>query len=117
MCDNGCAARPADILSMTPEELSGFVTETLSEKPFRAAQIYGWMMKGASVDEMTNVPAALREKLKEKCEYRLPTIARRLVSKKDGTRKYLFELQEAGKSVLNALKLEYGDSWEQEDSE
>ncbi len=32
-------------------------------------------------------------------------------------RKYLFELQEAGRSVLNALKLEYGDSWEQEDTE
>ena len=32
-------------------------------------------------------------------------------------RKYLFEIQEAGRSVLNALKLEYGDSWEQEDTE
>ena len=32
-------------------------------------------------------------------------------------RKYLFELQEAGRSVLNALKLEYGDSLEQEDTE
>jgi EAL domain-containing protein (putative c-di-GMP-specific phosphodiesterase class I) len=32
-------------------------------------------------------------------------------------RKYLFELQEAGRSVLNALKLEYGDSWEQEGSQ
>ncbi|MBP0962442.1 MAG: EAL domain-containing protein [Oscillospiraceae bacterium] len=31
-------------------------------------------------------------------------------------RKYLFELQEAGRAVLNSLKLEYGDSWEQEGS-
>ena len=110
MCDDASAAIKADILSMTPAELTRFVSETLSEKPFRAAQIYGWMMKGAAIDEMKNVPAALREKLKETCEYRLPKIAKRLVSKIDGTRKYLFELidGECVESVF--MKYEHGNT-------
>ena len=41
MCDDASVAIKADILSMTPAELTRFVSETLSEKPFRAAQIYG----------------------------------------------------------------------------
>ena len=110
MCDNGSAAQKTDILSMTPDELSRFVTETLSEKPFRAAQIYGWMMKGVPIDGMTNVPAALREKLKETCEYRLPRIAKRLVSKIDGTRKYLFELIDGERVESVFMKYEHGNT-------
>ena len=79
-----------DILSMTPEELTAVMRE-LGERDFRAAQLYDWMMKGASFDEMTNLPAALREKLRTETEYRLPKIEEKHVSRLDGTVKYLFD--------------------------
>lgn len=51
-----------DIKSMTLEELKTDMAE-LSEKPFRAKQLYEWMHKklAESFDEMTNISAALKE--------------------------------------------------------
>lgn len=51
-----------DILSMNPAELEELVI-SLGEKKFRAAQLWSWMQKGASLDEMTNLPKSFREKL------------------------------------------------------
>ena len=57
----------ADILSMTPEELSEFVVG-LGEKSFRAKQLFSWMHKGAQIEEMSNLPAAFRAKLAESAD-------------------------------------------------
>ena len=48
------------------EELKELI-ETLGEKKYRAEQIFSWIYKERvkSFDEMTNLPNALREKLKE----------------------------------------------------
>ena len=94
---------------MTREELEGFFRE-LGEPRFRAAQLFGWMNSGASFDEMTNLPLALRRRLSECADYRLPTVERRLVSKRDGTVKYLFALNdgECVESVL--MKYSYGNT-------
>ena len=50
---------------MTLEELKKEMTEVLSEKPFRAVQLYQWMHKSLarSYEEMTNLPKELRDKL------------------------------------------------------
>ena len=60
-----------DILSLTYEELKCFLEE-MGEPGFRAKQIFHWMhgSRAGGFDEMTNVPKALRDKLKETCEYR-----------------------------------------------
>lgn len=110
MDDNRPAVGRADILSMTLAELTEFVKDGLGEPAYRASQIYSWMQKGVMIDGMRNLPAALREKLKEKCEYRLPKIAKKLVSQIDGTRKYLFELidGECVESVF--MKYEHGNT-------
>lgn len=68
------------------------VVESLGEKKFRAAQLFQWMSRGAAIDEMSNLPKAFREKLKTECDYRLPKIEEKYVSKIDGTVKYLFSL-------------------------
>lgn len=95
---------------MTKEELTKFASDELSEPSYRGGQIYSWLQKGASFDEMTNLPASLREKLKERAEIRMPKIARRLVSKIDGTRKYLFELVD-GECVESVfMKYEHGNT-------
>lgn len=100
----------ADIMSMTKEELRTFVTETLSEKAFRADQLYGWMQKGAPIEEMKNLPNSFKEKLMSAAEYRLPTIVKKLSSKLDETKKYLMELcdGECVESVF--MKYEHGNT-------
>ena len=89
MTESAMPAGRVDFMSMTPDELTGFVV-SLGEKPYRAEQLFRWMAKGAPLGEMTNLPAAFREKLAEAGEYRLPVIEKKLVSKIDGTVKYLF---------------------------
>lgn len=100
----------SDIMSMTYEELEEYVKNVLGEAKYRTRQIYDFINKGASVDEMHNIPLSLREKLKEKCEYRMPSAEKKLVSKIDGTVKYLFRLfdGECIESVL--MKYKHGNT-------
>lgn len=55
-----------DIKSMTIPELESFLTE-LKQPKFRAKQIFSWLheKRVLSFNEMTNLPASLREQLKE----------------------------------------------------
>ncbi|MBR5741509.1 MAG: 23S rRNA (adenine(2503)-C(2))-methyltransferase RlmN, partial [Firmicutes bacterium] len=78
----------------------------LRQPEFRAAQIFAWVLKGATVDEMTNVPKALRERIR----VTWPEVLREQVSKTDGTRKLLvgFEDGEAAECVF--MKYDYGNT-------
>ena len=100
---NTKTARP-DIMSMTRDELKEFVV-SLGEKGFRAEQLFMWMHKGVPYEEMTNLSAAFLGKLRENAEYRLPKIEQKLVSKEDGTVKYLFELQDG--SCVESVIMRY----------
>ncbi|MBR4132841.1 MAG: 23S rRNA (adenine(2503)-C(2))-methyltransferase RlmN [Oscillospiraceae bacterium] len=82
-----------DIKSMTREELSAALT-ALGEPAFRAKQVFSWLHRGASFDEMTNLPKTLRQRLAEEYELHRPEIARKQVSAKDGTVKYLWRLRD-----------------------
>ena len=104
------SAGKADILSMTEEEIVSFVSSELSEPAYRGAQIYSWIGKGVPVDGMTNLPAALRRTLKEKVEYNIPKIVKKLSSEKDGTVKYLFELSDGERVESVFMKYEHGNT-------
>ena len=82
-----------DLKSLPLDLLKEKMTE-LSEKPFRAKQLYDWMhvKLAGDYDEMTNLSAALRNRLKE--EYPLTTlrVVREQTSAIDGTKKFLFAL-------------------------
>ena len=81
-----------DIKSMTREEL-GTAFAAMGQPRFRAGQVFAWLHRGArSFDEMTNLPKALRERLAEEFELTVPAVARKQVSAKDGTIKYLWRL-------------------------
>ena len=82
-----------DIKSMTREELAAALT-ALGEPAFRAKQVFSWLHRGAGFDEMTNLPKTLRARLAEEFELHRPEIARRQVSAKDGTVKYLWRLRD-----------------------
>ena len=92
-----------DLKSMTLEELTEFVKE-LGEKPFRAKQLYQWMhvKLAESLDECTNLPKSLKEKLSEYSTYTSLKTVKMLESGIDGTRKYLFGLDDGNviESVL-----------------
>lgn len=94
-----------DIKSMTLEEMTQFLRE-LGEPAFRGKQVFTWLHKGVrSFDEMSNLSKALREKLKEKCTITVPTVARKQVSKLDGTVKYLWELNDG--NCIETVLMQY----------
>ena len=52
------------LLSLTQEELADFL-RPLDPAPFRVKQVGKWLARGASIEEMTDLPAALRARLAE----------------------------------------------------
>ena len=76
---------------MTKPELCDYF-KSIGEPKFRAEQVFTWLSRGASFSEMTNLSKALREKLEANCLDTLPRVEQKLVSKLDGTIKYLFRL-------------------------
>ena len=98
-----------DLLSMDRQEIAAFL-KTLGEASYRAGQLFGWLQKGASLEEMSNLPKSLREKLGEVSTISLPIIRRKLVSKIDGTVKYLYELND-GQCIESVLmRYEHGNT-------
>lgn len=101
-----------DIKSFTIEELKKEVEENLGEKAFRAKQLYQWLHEklADNFDEMTNLSAAFREKLKE--EYFLTSLKKLdvKISAIDGTRKYLFGLSDGNVIESVWMKYKHGNS-------
>ncbi|MBQ8840344.1 MAG: 23S rRNA (adenine(2503)-C(2))-methyltransferase RlmN [Clostridia bacterium] len=98
-----------DILSLNLKELEGELLK-LDEPKYRAKQVYSWLVKGAWGEEMRNIPLALRKKLEEVFEFRLPKVKLKLVSKLDGTIKYLFELIDGECIEAVFMKYEHGNT-------
>ena len=100
-----------DIKSLNLEELTAFV-ESLGEKKFRAKQIYEWMHRKhvASFSEMTNISAALIEKLNQNCTLTSLKKADVQISKIDGTRKYLFLLDDGNVIESVLMRYKHGNS-------
>ena len=84
--------RRRDIKQLTREDLARALSD-LKQPAFRTKQLISWLYEkhAHSFDEMTNLPAALREKLAERYTLNIPAEVARQVSK-DGSRKYLLEL-------------------------
>ncbi len=97
-----------DIRSYSLEELSEFL-EQLSQPKFRAKQIFKWLQSGIEdFSEMTNIPNSLRETLNEKCYIANVKIVKKLVSKIDGTVKYVYELFDGEYIESVLMKYEHG---------
>ena len=91
-----------DLKSMTLPEMTEAL-KALGQPSFRGKQVFTWLHKGVtSFDEMTNLPKDLRDKLKSEYVLSVPKVARKQVSKQDGTIKYLWELSDGNciESVL-----------------
>ena len=81
-----------ELLGKDRDELKAYFG-TLGEPVYRADQIYRWLYaeREFSVERWSNLPAALREKLKRQTTITLPTVRQRYVSS-DGSVRYLFGL-------------------------
>jgi len=83
----------------------------MGEKPFRAGQIFKWLHEGVeSFEEMSNLSKDLRARLAENFLLTVPEVARKQVSRVDGTVKYLWRLRDGNcvESVL--MKYHHGNS-------
>lgn len=100
-----------DIKSMTLTELKKEL-EQAGEKSFRAAQLYDWMhcKLAAGYDEMTNLPLALRSKLKENYPYTSLLPSEVQESRLDGTKKFLFGLADGNVVESVWMKYKHGNS-------
>ncbi len=103
------------LLGMTIEEMKLFAAE-LGEKPFRGEQIFTWLHRGVTdFEEMTNLSKALREKLTAGLEAGDFSIGGCRVAdvqedRKDGTRKFLFEMETSDLVEGVFMKYGYGNS-------
>jgi 23S rRNA (adenine2503-C2)-methyltransferase len=98
-----------DLLSMTPEELALFFT-SIGQPAFRAKQVFSAFAKGQSIGEITTLPKALRETLLETTEDRMPRVEQKLISKLDGTVKYLFKLFDGHMVESVLMRYEHGNT-------
>lgn len=100
-----------DLRSLNLIELESLVISK-GEKKFRAGQIFDWLHNKLIQDlqQMTNVPKNLREKIDE--EYEIYTVKKERMqeSKEDGTRKYLFELHDGEYVESVFMRYSHGNS-------
>lgn len=87
-----------NLLGFSPSQMEAFFAE-LGEKKFRAQQMLKWIHQygQSDFDEMTNMSKALRQRLSEIAEVRLPEVVYENTSK-DGTRKWVMRL-DGGSSI------------------
>ncbi|WNQ14224.1 23S rRNA (adenine(2503)-C(2))-methyltransferase RlmN [Paenibacillus aurantius] len=98
------------IYDLTYEDWQEWVRAN-KEPGFRAGQIFDWLYvkRIGSFEEMTNLPKGLRDKLAEQFVFvTLTEVARH--ESKDGTVKFLFELQDKNAIETVIMKHNYGNS-------
>ena len=73
---------------------------------YRAGQIHRWIGRGiADPDEMTDMPLSLRAGLREEFDFQGLITENRLISKLDGTRKYIFRLMDG--NIIESVLMKY----------
>ncbi len=78
---------------------------------YKAKQIYKWIRKGITdADAMTDIPLALREKIKEEYEISFPKVHMKFESRLDDTKKYLISLSDGNIVETVLMSYEHGYS-------
>ncbi|KYG89459.1 23S rRNA (adenine(2503)-C(2))-methyltransferase RlmN [Metasolibacillus sp. FSL H7-0170] len=98
------------IYSLRPEQLQEWLVNN-GEKAFRAGQIYDWLYhkRVKTFEEMSNLSKILREKLD--AQFALTTLETIIQQEsKDGTIKFLFQLQDGYSIETVLMRHDYGNS-------
>lgn len=98
------------VYDLTLEEWQAWMKAN-GEQAFRGGQVFDWLYvkRVSSFDEMSNLSKGLREKLADQFEFVTLTEIDRYASK-DGTVKFLFELQDKNAIETVIMKHNYGNS-------
>ena len=110
MKQQDCVCEKLDIMSLLPEELELAVAEMRQPK-FRAGQLFGWLheKRVGTFAQMSNLPADFRQMLAER--YVIPQVVeRRRQTAKDGTAKFLFQLDDGNMIESVLMRHDYGNS-------
>lgn len=98
----------AGLMSMDVAALEALFKE-MGELRFRAKQVFAWLARGARPEGMSNLPKPLREKLAA-LPFGGARIREKHMSAKDGTVKYLFELEDANLVEGVLMRYHYGNT-------
>ena len=99
-----------NLLGLTIEELKIFA-EDLGEKPFRGKQLFKWVNRGVTdFDLMTDFSKDLRAKLKSAANVGSLKVLDVQQDAKDGTRKFLFGLEDGNAIESVFMQYKYGNS-------
>lgn len=99
-----------NLRNLLPDEIKALMQE-LDEPAYRAKQIFKWVGRGiGDIDEMTDIPKSLREKLRERCTLYSPKVLSKQVSKLDGTIKYLWELSDGNAVETVVMSYKHGNT-------
>lgn len=94
-----------DLKNCTIKELESILSN-MGEQKYRGKQIFQWIHRGIeSIDEMSNLSKKLREALKEKAYIGKLEIEHVFTSKIDGTKKYLFLLED--ENIIESVLMKY----------
>jgi len=102
-----------NLKGLTIDELASFVEE-IGEKRYRASQIFYWLYKKGvtSFAEMTDLSKSLRAKLDGIAYIEQIKLVTKQISHRDGTTKFLFELQDGAKIESVLIPAESADESE-----
>lgn len=99
-----------NLLGLTTEELKKFAAE-LGEKPFRGKQLFKWINRGVrDFEEMTDFSKPFRAKLSSAAYIGSLKVLDVQHDKKDGTRKFLFGLEDGNAVESVFMQYRYGNS-------
>ena len=98
-----------DLYSLLPQELEEYFL-SIGEPRFRAKQTFVRLHRGERIGEITNLSKSLRRRLLEETLDTLPKVSEKLVSKIDGTVKYLFELHDGSCIESVFMKYKHGNT-------
>ncbi len=97
-----------DLKDLEYHELEAFL-QAQDQPKYRARQIFQWLHRGAeSLEEMTDLPKALRERLAQVCFVSRLSIREKYVSRLDGTVKYLFQLEDGNCIESVVMRYKHG---------
>jgi len=97
-----------NIFDLTIEDMIDYM-KRLGEPSFRASQLYKWLYSGVeSFSCMTDLSKSLREQVDKDFYIYIPKIEKKLVSKIDGTVKYLFAMHDNTLIESVVMRYQYG---------
>jgi len=95
---------------MLPTELENYF-ESAGEQKFRGKQVFTWLHTGVnSFDDMTNISALLRGKLDSEFFISEPGLIEKIVSKIDGTTKFLISVQDDDMVECVLMRYSHGNT-------